>query len=105
MQYVSRHSSAARRSQARPLLQPPVDSFSPRYASAVAGLPSLGGGDFALPATYRLTRPVATVPTMAAPAPRRAAESSGMERVLLGLGMGSTAGLTLGAWLCSAIFG
>jgi hypothetical protein len=105
MQYISKHSSAARRSlQPRTLLQPVAEYSAPRYASAVAGLPSLGGGDFELPVTYRISRPVAAAPANTV-APRRPAETSSTGGTLLGLSLGWTAGLTLGAMICSAILG
>ena len=103
MQYVSRHSTAARRGQPSRLLPQTTSEYAPRYTSAIAGLPSLGGGDLALPATYRVTLPTSAAPVPARPARRDVA--SGLGRALVGLGMGSMAGLSLGALICAAIVG
>jgi hypothetical protein len=104
VQYVSRHSSAARRnSQTRMLLQPLPSDTRARYASVVAGLPSLGGGDFVLPAPYRLGTP--TTPKAAAAPTIRPLADKPMDtaRALFGLGIGSTVGLCVGALLCSLL--
>ena len=104
MQYVSRHSSAARRnSQTRMLLQPLPSDTRARYASVVAGLPSLGGGDFVLPAPYRLGSPAAPKAAAARPARPTADKPQDAARALFGLGIGSTIGLCIGALLCSLL--
>jgi hypothetical protein len=104
MQYVSRHSSSARRAGSQPLLQPIATLGGQHAAFAAAGLPSLSADTFAMPALPRLPRAEAVdVPGAAAVRPTRRAVSrpTNPTRFALSLGVGSTMGMLLGALLCS----
>jgi hypothetical protein len=97
MQYISRHSSNARRTGGQPLLQPLPTFGGQRAAFAAAGLPSLSSEVFAMPQLPRLPRTAATH----RPTRRVVSQPISSTRVALSLGAGSTFGLLLGGLLCS----
>ena len=97
MQYVSRHSSSARRAGAQPLLQPLATLGGPRAAFAAAGLPSLASDTFVMPAPPRAPRAAAAL----TPTRRTVYRPTSPTGVALSLGFGSTFGMLLGALLCS----
>jgi hypothetical protein len=99
MQYVSRHSSSARRTGSQPLLQPLATLGGPRAAFAAAGLPSLTSETFAMPSLPRAPR--ASAVAVASPTRRTVSRPTSPTRVALSLGVGSTFGMLLGALLCS----
>ena len=103
-QYISRHSSNARRSQPFMLVQPVPGYLGPAHAAAAATLPALGGDDFVLPGTFRPSAPKAA-PVRRSAVRRAAARPVEIVRTALGVGLGSTLGLSLGVLLCSAILG
>ena len=88
------------------LVQPVPGLVPAAHAAAAASLPSLGGDDFlVLPLSFSAPRPTASAPSpvRAARPARRAAGPVEAVRTALGVGVGSTLGLSLGVLLCSVL--